>query len=232
MKVVSCVNGHYYDADKYERCPTCGGEMAEGKQEGTAGGKPWWSGKGSGRGKSRKPPQPEPRPEPKPALKPEPQPEPQPEPKPEPRPENRTDGKGDTLGVFQDRKNQPAPQPAPQPEKQPEEKKEEGTALQNDLKKVTADNREVKTYGVFQQMMADPAQKSVPIDPVVGWLVCVRGMQLGASFALHAGKNTVGRDQDNDIVLDRDNSVSRRCHATVIFEPKKSLFYLQPGQSS
>lgn len=70
------------------------------------------------------------------------------------------------------------------------------------------------------------------VDPVVGWLVCVEGKEIGKSFNLKAGKNFIGRNAGvNDVVLS-DTSVSREKHAIVIFDPKSRTFLAQPGMSS
>ncbi|MBQ6231700.1 MAG: FHA domain-containing protein [Eubacterium sp.] len=34
MKVVRCLNGHYYDSDKYSTCPHCGAEVTDNNQNG------------------------------------------------------------------------------------------------------------------------------------------------------------------------------------------------------
>lgn len=110
---------------------------------------------------------------------------------------------------------------------------------------------EGKTVGVFSMGNAAPAVSSAsapvsaaaspaasaqmndgPVDPVVGWLVCIHGKHFGESFNLAAGKNSIGRSTSNRIVLWKDNSVSREKHAMVIYEPKKRNFYVQPGDSS
>lgn len=71
------------------------------------------------------------------------------------------------------------------------------------------------------------------IEPVVGWLVCIKGSEFGRSFYLKAGKNFIGRNQlVNDVVLEGDNSVSREKHAIVIYDPKSRKFLAQPGTSS
>ena len=75
-------------------------------------------------------------------------------------------------------------------------------------------------------------KQDVPTDPVVGWLVCISGKHFGESFSIGAGKNSIGRNDDNRIVLYKDNKVSRTKHALITFEPKKRFFYLQPGDSS
>lgn len=71
-----------------------------------------------------------------------------------------------------------------------------------------------------------------PIDPVVGWLVCIKGEHFGESFNIGAGMNSIGRNEGNRIVLDRDLSVSREKHALITYEPKHCQFYVKPGDSS
>lgn len=86
---------------------------------------------------------------------------------------------------------------------------------------------------------AQAAQKTVAIynlpndnDPVVGWLVCIKGEYIGEGFKLKAGRNNIGRTLSNDIALAKETTVSRERHASVIYEPNKMQFFLQPGESS
>ncbi len=60
-----------------------------------------------------------------------------------------------------------------------------------------------------------------------GWLVCVKGEELGRDFPLYAGFNRIGRAYGNDIVL-KDSQVSRQEHCSIIYEEKKNRFYLSP----
>ena len=69
-------------------------------------------------------------------------------------------------------------------------------------------------------------------EPVVGWIICVKGAYMGESFPLKAGRNFVGRSLKMDVALAKEPSVSRDRHAIVIYEPKKRKFYLQPGEGS
>ncbi len=69
------------------------------------------------------------------------------------------------------------------------------------------------------------------IDPVVGWVVCVKGSYYGQSFALHSGKNKIGRSQEFDIRLLNDDSVSRSCVASIVFDTKAASFSIMPGES-
>ncbi len=70
------------------------------------------------------------------------------------------------------------------------------------------------------------------ISPVVGWLVCIEGPDRGQDYRIHAEKNAIGRSRNMDIAITGDESISREKHATVLFDPKKNCFWLQPGDSS
>ena len=69
-------------------------------------------------------------------------------------------------------------------------------------------------------------------EPVVGWLVCVKGAYFGQSFSLKAGNNSVGRAMNMDIHLAQEESVSRNKHCIVTFEPNNQVFYIQQGEST
>ncbi|MDE6851534.1 MAG: FHA domain-containing protein [Lachnospiraceae bacterium] len=68
--------------------------------------------------------------------------------------------------------------------------------------------------------------------PCVGWLIAIGGNHIGTDFRLKVGKNFIGRNQNMDIALTEDKSVSREKHAIVVYEPKEHLYLVQPGESS
>ncbi|MGN0610498.1 MAG: FHA domain-containing protein [Ruminiclostridium sp.] len=111
----------------------------------------------------------------------------------------------------------------------------EQTSLRDAINKASASS-EGKTMSYFSVATAtedeSAATPKASVDPVVGWLVCIAGSHFGESFSIKAGKNTIGRNAENHIVLAQDNSVSRTAHASVVYEPKKHDFYLKPGDSS
>ncbi len=80
---------------------------------------------------------------------------------------------------------------------------------------------DIKTVGIMK--------KEKGIDPVVGWLVCIKGVGMGQDYRIMSEKNFIGRDKSNDIVLDKDTSISREKHAVVSYNPKNSKFVLMPG---
>ena len=79
-----------------------------------------------------------------------------------------------------------------------------------------------------------PASKNNgrPSSPCVGWMVAINGAHIGQDFRLKAGKNFIGRNDDMDIALTDEKSVSRNRHAVIIYEPKQHIYLIQPGESS
>lgn len=82
---------------------------------------------------------------------------------------------------------------------------------------------ENRTVGFYSMKME--------IEPVVGWLVCIKGEDEGTSFPLKLGRNFIGRGADMDVVLKNDKAVSRKKHAIVLYEPRTKSFIAQPGES-
>ena len=74
--------------------------------------------------------------------------------------------------------------------------------------------------------------KDSVIQPVVGWLVCVRGPSLGRDYRLISGRNSIGRDNSNAVSVAEDRSVSRAKHAIVTYDPHSNSFFVQPGESA
>ncbi len=69
------------------------------------------------------------------------------------------------------------------------------------------------------------------MDPVVGWLVVLAGAGKGVSIALGYGVNSIGRDVEQRVSLDfGDEEISRRSHASVIYDQKSRKFYVQHGE--
>ena len=83
---------------------------------------------------------------------------------------------------------------------------------------------DVKTISIYANEQGE--------EPVTGWLVGVAGIYRGASFSLKAGVNVIGRDAGSYVCLKKDPQVSRGKHASIIYEPKKKLFYLGEGENS
>ncbi len=85
--------------------------------------------------------------------------------------------------------------------------------------------------GNFDQDMPYLGELEV-ISPVTGWLVCIEGPQLGRDYRIMPEKNFVGRAEDMDIQIIGDNTISRRNHAVIVYDPKKRETLILPGDAS
>lgn len=223
MNVTRCINNHYYDADKYSECPHCGAKSEKDQAEPENNKKSLFFPKKK---------------------------------KAESDSEmhsmtNNVNGR--TIGIFdednsnkqdrtigpiliddskenrretdKDRKTNPVePKPTkgiPAPHNE--------LSLENNKKLIPNDSG--KTVGFFSTGIVDNQNEGIS-EPVVGWLVCIKGNHFGESFNIVAGRNSVGRSGENKIVFSRDNTVSREKHAWITYEPKKREFFVQPGESS
>ncbi|MEM1100017.1 MAG: FHA domain-containing protein [Pseudomonadota bacterium] len=64
----------------------------------------------------------------------------------------------------------------------------------------------------------------------IGWLVLVDGPGRGASFTLHAGLSTVGRDPDQTISLDfGDAAISRSQHIAIAYDSEENRTFIGHG---
>ncbi|MDR2591048.1 MAG: FHA domain-containing protein [Oscillospiraceae bacterium] len=100
------------------------------------------------------------------------------------------------------------------------------TSLQEEINKVVkhTDTEDVKTVAMWNAPTGD--------EPVVGWIVCIKGEYVGQGFDLKVGNNSIGRAVDMDIHLARESTVSRNKHCVITYEPDSQDFYLQQGDSS
>ena len=69
------------------------------------------------------------------------------------------------------------------------------------------------------------------VEPIVGWLVCISGRHRGECFNLYTGRNEIGRGVGMDISLPDEQSISKKTHAVLVFEPRHRTFYIQSGDS-
>ena len=82
---------------------------------------------------------------------------------------------------------------------------------------------DVVTIGQYEEKLG--------VEPVVGWLVCIEGVNIGVDYRLKSGRNFLGRAQSMDVAIKGDNSVSRDRHAILVYEPKSHTFLVQAGES-
>jgi len=78
------------------------------------------------------------------------------------------------------------------------------------------------TVGIFQ--------KHTGIDPVVGWLVCVKGVNKGRDYRLHSDLNKLGRAPNMDVCIEGDDAISREDHCRIAYSPRSKTFSMVPGE--
>lgn len=70
-------------------------------------------------------------------------------------------------------------------------------------------------------------------DPPAGWLVIVDGPGQGRAVTLGLHHNPIGRDETNRVALDYgDETISRRKHLLVTYDPEGRRFYVTPGDGT
>lgn len=73
-------------------------------------------------------------------------------------------------------------------------------------------------------------QQEMGIDPVVGWLVCLNGKEKGRDYRIHSDNNFVGRSEKMDICVRGDDTISRENHAVISYDMVDKCFYLSRGE--
>ena len=143
----------------------------------------------------------------------------------------------DTSELSQKNSSSVSPEMEPMKNQQNEDVSQEGLGQQF----VNAQAKTIGFFGVastFAQTGAQAAissssdSQTVSTEPVVGWLVAVKGEHMGECFNIYSGKSSMGRSQNNRIVFSKDGQISREKHAFIMFEPKKREFFIQSGDSS
>jgi len=71
--------------------------------------------------------------------------------------------------------------------------------------------------------------KRTAFDPVVGWLVCIKGINKGRDYRLHSDLNKVGRAPSMDVCIEGDDTISRENHCQIAFSPRSKMFSVIPG---
>ena len=95
----------------------------------------------------------------------------------------------------------------------------------------TIDLSDEKTvcYEDVETKYAEETEDVEPVESVVGWLVCVEGMDKGAHFILKAGVNNLGRSVNMDVSIRNDVHVSRDRHSILTYEEESREFFIAPG---
>lgn len=114
------------------------------------------------------------------------------------------------------------------------EKKEPAPKKENPADTIDLSDEKTVRYEDVETKYAEEPEAVEPVDvepvePVVGWLVCVEGMDKGAHFILKAGVNNLGRSVNMDVSIRNDVYVSRDRHSILTYEEESREFFIAPG---
>lgn len=76
----------------------------------------------------------------------------------------------------------------------------------------------------------EPINGVAGFDPVVGWLICVKGPNRGKDYRLHSGRNFIGRSREMDVYIEHDQTISRRNAASITYEDRSKTFFIANGE--
>ena len=98
------------------------------------------------------------------------------------------------------------------------------TVMPEAIRRRMEQERDNRTVGEFKRKLG--------YEPVVGWLVCVEGPEVGKDYHLYGRINTIGRAEDNDVVLAQEHTVSQKNHVRLAYDAKHNNYQLIPGDGS
>lgn len=75
------------------------------------------------------------------------------------------------------------------------------------------------------------AHSGEKLQPVVGWLVCIKGANVGKEYRIHSDYNYVG-SAAGDIVITGDQKISHEKHMMITYDPKTRNFYVAPASGA
>ena len=74
-------------------------------------------------------------------------------------------------------------------------------------------------------------EKKTGIQPVTGWIVCIKGKNRGKSYCLYDKQNSIGRGSDNDVCIEGDSTISRNNHVRIAYDSRHNNFTLIAKES-
>lgn len=72
----------------------------------------------------------------------------------------------------------------------------------------------------------------IAVEPVVGWLVCIEGENIGEDYKLKSGSNYIGRGNEFDVNLSKDKAVNRDKQGEIVYDPMSRKFHVLKGSGS
>ena len=98
------------------------------------------------------------------------------------------------------------------------------TVMPEAIRRRMEQERDNRTVGDFKRKLG--------YEPVVGWLVCVEGPEVGKDYRLFGRINSIGRAEGNDVVLAQEHTVSQKNHVRLAYDAKHNNFQLIPGEGT
>lgn len=83
----------------------------------------------------------------------------------------------------------------------------------------------------YDKTQANAFNSVAGFDPIVGWLVCVKGPNRGRDYRLHSGTNFIGSSKEMDVCIDNDKTISRTNAASISYDDVGRVFFIQKGDS-
>lgn len=105
-----------------------------------------------------------------------------------------------------------------------------GSGNDDDNGRTVAPQAYLKNEDMDDRTEAVSARK-MGIQPVTGWIVCVEGKNKGKSYSLYDKQNSIGRGNDNDVVVEGDSTISRENHARIAYDSRHNSFTLISKES-
>lgn len=98
------------------------------------------------------------------------------------------------------------------------------TVIPESIRRRMEQEKDNRTVGEFKRKLG--------YEPVVGWLVCVEGPEVGKDYRLFGRINAIGRAEGNDVVLAQEHTVSQKNHVRLAYDAKHNNFQLIPGEGT
>jgi len=90
--------------------------------------------------------------------------------------------------------------------------------------------RPVPAMDDYDPTEPEPIAGEAGFDPVVGWLICVKGPNRGKDYRLHGGTNFIGRSREMDVSIEHDRTISKQNAASISYDDRSRSFFIQKGE--
>lgn len=65
-------------------------------------------------------------------------------------------------------------------------------------------------------------------EPIVGWLVCIMGVNFGKDYRIRCKKNLIGQSENMDISIEDDIGIGRKLYASISFDQENVSYIFTP----